>query len=91
MNTVISNHYSGVKRFLPAVVVILLGLTGLLFGYIWAWPLAIGTTVALVIWILAKKNPDVHARKFHGGLALTFFVSALMLGAFGVIAVAASL
>jgi hypothetical protein len=87
---VVSNHYSGVTPFLPVVGVILLGLVAALFGYIWAWPFVVGSAAALVIWTLAKKNPDEHARKFHGGLALTFFVSALVLGALGAIAVAVS-
>ncbi len=90
MNTVVSNHYSGIKHFLPVVGIILLGLAATLFGYIWAWPLAIGSATALVIWLLAK-NTDASARKFFNGLALTFFISALTLGALGFIAVAVGL
>lgn len=85
--TVVSNHYSGVKHFLPAIGIILLGLVFALLGYVWAWPLAVGSAVALVIWFLARKT-DVPTKKFFKGLALTFFFSALMLGAFGFVAVA---
>lgn len=91
MSTVVSNHYSGVTRFLPVVGVLLLGLVAALFGYIWAWPLAFGSAVALVVWVLGKENPAAPARKFFGGLALTFLASAVALGAFGAIAVAVGL
>jgi hypothetical protein len=87
MNTFVSSHYSGIKYFLPVVGVLLLGLVAGLLGYVWVWPLAVGSAVALVIWILAKKV-DVSAQKFFNGLAMTFFFSALMLGIFGFIAVA---
>jgi hypothetical protein len=84
---VVSQYSSHVRRFFPVTAVILLGIFVSLFGYIWVFPFAIGLAIALVIWILAGKNPDAETRKFFDGLARTFLGSALMLAAFGVIAV----
>lgn len=90
MNTFVSSHYPGIKYFLPVVGVLLLGLVAGLLGFVWVWPLSVGSAVALVIWILAKKI-DAPDRKFFNGLALTFFLSALMLGALGAVAAVAGI
>ncbi len=90
MNAVAVNYYSGIKKFVLPVAVLLLGLVCSLLGFIWVWPLTIGVAVALVIRTIAKKTarPD---RRFFAGLSFTFFVCAVFVGAFGFIAVAVAL
>ncbi|MBI2120482.1 MAG: hypothetical protein HYT94_02550 [Parcubacteria group bacterium] len=88
MNTNAISKYAGIKPMgLPGIVV-LLGLIFGLLGYIWAWPFAIGSAVALVILILAR-HADPGSRKLLFGLAWTFFVSAVTLGILGIVAVSA--